>query len=177
MSDSSEEFLSFYGKMLLATVLEKLWPSWIFFIVFLKNIFLIGYTGSSFLCTGFSLVAASGRLLSSCSAWASHCGGFSGCRAQVLGAWPQQLWLASSRAQVQQLRHTSLVTLWHVGFSQTRNESTSPQWQADSQPPDHQEIPKLDFCNVPREHGIFTACLGVVRLTSSFRRNTPVHKE
>ena len=34
-------------------------------------------------CTGFSLVVAS-RLLSSCSVWASHCGGFS-CGARALG--------------------------------------------------------------------------------------------
>ena len=26
-------------------------------------------------------------LLSSCGAWASHCGGFSGCRAQAQGVW------------------------------------------------------------------------------------------
>ena len=36
-------------------------------------------------CPGFPLVAASRRLLSSCGAWASHCGGFSYCRAQSLG--------------------------------------------------------------------------------------------
>ena len=101
MSDSSEEFLSCYGKMLLATVLEELWPSWIFLIVFFFKIFFIGYTGSSRPCTGFSLAAASGGLLSSCSVWASHCSGLSGYRVQALGGWAQQLRLASSRAQAQ----------------------------------------------------------------------------
>ena len=34
---------------------------------------------------GFSLVAPSGELLSSCGAWISHCGGFSCCGEQALG--------------------------------------------------------------------------------------------
>ena len=49
-----------------------------------------------------------GVTLSSSSAWASHCGAFSYCRAQAC-AWAQQLWLPASRAQAQQLWHTSLV--------------------------------------------------------------------
>jgi len=36
-------------------------------------------------CVGFSLVAASKGLLSSCIAWASHCSGFSCRRVQALG--------------------------------------------------------------------------------------------
>ena len=46
-----------------------------------------------------------------CSVQASHCGGFSRCRARALGAWAsvvvargtraQQLWLMGSRAQAQ----------------------------------------------------------------------------
>ena len=48
-------------------------------------------------------------LLSSCSAGASHCGGFSCCRARTLGfegvsssgTWAQQLQLPGSRAQAQ----------------------------------------------------------------------------
>ena len=34
-----------------------------------------------------SLIAASGGLLSSCGAWASHCGDFSCGGAQAVGAW------------------------------------------------------------------------------------------
>ena len=64
---------------------------------------------------------------------ASHCGGFSCCRARALGAgfsscgaWAQQLWLTGSRAQVQQLWHTGLVAPWHVGSSWTRAETHVP---------------------------------------------------
>ena len=39
-----------------------------------------------FIACGLSLVAESGGLLSSCSAQASHCRGFSCCKAQALGA-------------------------------------------------------------------------------------------
>lgn len=51
---------------------------------FLKFIFMVVW--SLFLCTGFLWLWRRG-LLSSCSAQASHCGGFSCCRAQPLGAW------------------------------------------------------------------------------------------
>jgi len=55
------------------------------FLLFLRFTYLFAYflavVGLS-CCTGISLVAA-GRY--SCSVWASHCGGFSCCGAQVLG--------------------------------------------------------------------------------------------
>ena len=54
--------------------------------------------------------------------------GFSSC-----GTWAQQLWLAGSRAQAQQLWHMGSVALRHVGSSQTRARSHVPlHWQADS---------------------------------------------
>ena len=59
-----------------------------------------------------SLVAAGGGY-SSCSVRASHCGGSCGPKAQQLG-------------------HSGLVGLWHVGSSQTRDQL---HWQADSFPP------------------------------------------
>ena len=74
-------------------------------------------------CPGFSLVAARGAALYG-GAWASRCGGlrwgaqalegagFSGC-----GSW------ALSRAQAQSLWFRSLVALWHVGSSRTRNRT------------------------------------------------------
>ena len=40
--------------------------------------------GSSSLCAGFLLLRRAGSALC-CSAWASHCSGFSRCRAQALG--------------------------------------------------------------------------------------------
>ena len=39
-------------------------------------------------CSGFSLVVVSGRLLPSCGARSSHCGGFSCCGAQTLVCGP-----------------------------------------------------------------------------------------
>ena len=49
------------------------------------------------------------RAFSSCGARASHCSGFSCCRAWALGVWAQQLWL------------TGLVAPRHVGSSRTRD--------------------------------------------------------
>ena len=43
-----------------------------------------GCAGSSWLCQDFCSCSKQG-LLSSCHVWASHCGGFSCCRAQALG--------------------------------------------------------------------------------------------
>ena len=52
----------------------------IYFIVY----FIFGRVGSSLLRAGFSLVGERGATL--CGARASHCGGFSCCRARALGA-------------------------------------------------------------------------------------------
>ena len=89
-----------------------------------------------------------------CGARAFHCSGFSCCRAQALGtrasvvaersrlsacrtqalecasfsswgAWAQQLWLAGSRAQAQQLWHTASVAR-HVRSSWTRDRTSVP---------------------------------------------------
>ena len=61
-----------------------------------------------------------------CGAWASHCGGFSCCRARALGAWAQQLQLAGSRVQAQQLWCVGLAAPWHVGSSRTRAQTCVP---------------------------------------------------
>ena len=50
----------------------------------LATLFIFGCAGSSLLCGLFPSCGEQG-LLSNCSMWASHCGGFSGCRAQTLG--------------------------------------------------------------------------------------------
>ena len=57
------------------------------FFFFFINLFyfIFGCIGSSLL-RGLSLVAASGGATPRCGAWASHCGGFSCCGAQALGA-------------------------------------------------------------------------------------------
>ena len=74
------------------------------------------------------------ELVSSCGAKASHCGGFSFCRAQTLDTWDsvklQHSGLVavapSSRAQTQQLWHTGLAALQHVESSLTRDRTHVP---------------------------------------------------
>ena len=48
--------------------------------------FIFGCVGSSLLCAGFLYLWQAGATLR-CGTWASHCGGFSCCRAQALGTW------------------------------------------------------------------------------------------
>ena len=70
-------------------------------------------------------------LLSSCGAWASHCGGFSGCGARFLGcvsfrncsSWAQQLRLMAPRARAQQLWCSGLAAPRHVGSSRSRDRT------------------------------------------------------
>ena len=53
------------------------WPSGIFFFL---NTFIYLFLAALGLC-------CCARAFSSCSVWASHCGGFSCCRSRALGAW------------------------------------------------------------------------------------------
>ena len=93
------------------------------------HLFIFGCARSSLLCTGFFSSCRGWGLLSSSSAWASHCGAFSYCRAQAC-AWAQHLWLPASRAQAQQLWHTSLVAP-RILLDQGPNLCLL-HWQADS---------------------------------------------
>ena len=86
----------------------------------LSSDFIFVCAGSSLLHGLFSSCRQWG-LLSSCGVWASHCGGFSCCRVQVLGCVAQQLQFLSFRAQAQQLWHTGLVAPQHVGSSWIRD--------------------------------------------------------
>lgn len=71
----------------------------------------------------FNLLAALGlrccaRLFSACGAWASHCSGFSRCRAWALGHTD----FGSYRTRARLLRKcTGLAVPQHVEFSQTRD--------------------------------------------------------
>ena len=57
-------------------------------------------------CSGFSLVAESGELLSSCGARASHCGGFICHGARALGTWASVVVACGlSRSGSQALEH------------------------------------------------------------------------
>ena len=84
---------------------------------------IFGCVGSSLLCAGFLQLRQVGATFH-CGARASYCGGFSCYRA--LGMWAQQLWLAGSRAQDQQLWRTGLVVPRHVGSSWTRDQTHVP---------------------------------------------------
>ena len=73
-----------------------------FFFLFYKFIYFYLFTfgctggwGSSLLLAGFLQLQQAGATFR-CGARASHCGGFSCCRAQALGTRAQQLWLAGS---------------------------------------------------------------------------------
>ena len=90
------------------------------------NLFIFGHFGSSLLCEGFLQLQQVGATLHH-GAWASHCSGFSCCRARALGAQAQQLWLVGSRAQAQQLWRTGLVAPWHVRSSQLRARTCVPR--------------------------------------------------
>ena len=78
--------------------------------------FSFGCIGSSLWCVGLSLQ----WLLLLWSMRYRHTG-FTSC-----GMWAQQLWLAGSRAQTQQLWRTGLVVLRHVGSSWPRDQTCVP---------------------------------------------------
>ena len=77
------------------------------------NLFIFSCVGSSLLRMGFLQLRGAGATLC-CGVWASHCGGFSFCRAQALGARAQQLWCMG------------LVAPRHVGSSRARAQTLIP---------------------------------------------------
>ena len=92
------------------------WLRWVF-VAACRLSLVVASRGYSLLrCTGFSL-----RWLLLLRSMGSKCTGFSSC-----GTWAQQLWLAGSRAQVQELWHTGLVAPRHVGSSRTRARTRVP---------------------------------------------------
>ena len=82
----------------------------IFFFFLKVYLFVFSYGGSSSLMWAFSSCGEQG-LFSSCGVRASHCSGFSCCRAGAPGTWAPELWC------------TDLVALQHVGSSQTRDQT------------------------------------------------------
>ena len=105
-------------------------PVFLFFLIFLLFLAVLGLRCCA---RAFSLVAASrGYSLLWCTGFSwrwllllwstgSRHAGFSSC-----GTWAQQLWLADSRAQAQQLWCTGLVAPWHVGSPRTRAQTRVP---------------------------------------------------
>ena len=119
--------------------LKQLYISFFFFFQriysFLKKYFLFGSIGSSLLRAGLLQLWRAGATLC-CGARASHCGGFSCCRAWTLGA------------QASVVAAHGLQQLWHVGsvvvahglscsmacgiFLDQGSNPCSLHWQADS---------------------------------------------
>ena len=95
-----------------------------------KYLFIFGCTRYSLLHELFSSCSEQDQPFN-CHMQASYCHGLSCCRAQALGhagfsscsMQTQQLLPSGSRAQVQQLWHRGLVTLWNVGSSQIRDRT------------------------------------------------------
>ena len=93
-------------------------------------------------CAGFSLVVASGGLLSSCGARVSRCSGFSCCRAWALGR-------VDSAVAVHGLQSTGLIALVHGPscsatcgiFPDQKSNPCLLHWQADSLALSHQGSP------------------------------------
>ena len=112
------KWLQFKGLSQLHNIflVQKMAHSRFFFLIYLLYIFIFGCIGSSLLRAGFSL-----RWLLLLRSTGSRHAGFSSC-----GLWAQQLWLAGSRAQAQQLRRTGLVASRHVGSSRTRARTRVP---------------------------------------------------
>ena len=97
--------------------------------------FIFGCVRSLLLCGLFSSCREL-ELLSRCRAWASHCSGFSCCRAQALACRLQQL--PDSGAQAQELWCTGFIAPRPVGSSWTRDGTcVSLHWQVDSLPLSH----------------------------------------
>ena len=89
---------------------------WVFVAALRLSLVAVSWGYSSLQCVGFSL-----RWLPPLRSTGSRCTGFSSC-----GTPAQQLWLAGSRAQAQQLQCTGLVAPRHVGSSQTRARTCVP---------------------------------------------------
>ena len=110
----------------------------VFFLIYLFYLFIFGCTGSSLLLAGFLKLQRAGATLH-CGARASHCRGFSlrwllllrstGSRHVGFSSCStraQQLRLAGSRAQAQQLWCTGPAAPRHVGSSRTRAWTNVP---------------------------------------------------
>ena len=107
---------SFHFLKYLFILFIYFWLHWVFVAACGLSLVAVSRGYSSLQCAGFSL-----RWLLLLRSTGSRCMGFSSC-----GAWAQQLWLAGSRAQAQQLQRTGLVALQHVGCSQTRARTRVP---------------------------------------------------
>ena len=95
---------------------------WLFHFIFYFLLFIfLAALGLCCCAWAFSSCCELGATLR-CSAWASHCSGFSCCGAQAL----EHAGFSSCGTWAQQLRRTGLVAPQHVGSSQTRDGTHVP---------------------------------------------------
>ena len=106
--------LTFFNKFIYSFI--QFWLCWVFIAAPRLSLVVVSGGYSSLQRKGFSLW----WLLLLQSMGSRHVG-FSSCGMQA-----QQLQLTGSRAQAQQLWHTGLVALWHVGSSRTRARTRVP---------------------------------------------------
>ena len=92
------------------------WLRWVFVAACGFSLVAASRVYSLLLCAGFSL-----RWLLLLQSRSSRHVGFSSC-----GTWAQELWLAGSRAQAQELWCTGLAAPQHVGSSRTRARTRVP---------------------------------------------------
>ena len=110
------KWLYFFSFSFFYFYLFYFWLCWVFITACSLSLLAASRGYSSLRCTGFSL-----RWLLLWWSTGSRHVGFGSC-----GACAQQLWLAGSRAQAQQLWHMGLVAPRHVGSSRTRAGTRVP---------------------------------------------------
>ena len=115
---------------ILAHTFYSIYCTGFFFFFWLHWVFIAAVGGLSVVAVsgGYSSLWCAGATLP-CGARASHCSGFSCCRAWALGAQASVVvarGLSSCGSQAQQLWRMGLVALRHVGSSQTRAQTRVP---------------------------------------------------
>lgn len=114
---------------------KKIFPGALVQLILFLNVFFLSYFG---LCCVFVTMWAFPScgmqgLLSSCKAWASHCGGLPCCRSQVLAYGLQQLQLRRLQSTGLVIVAQGLVALQRVGSSWVKRLNPCPlHWQMDS---------------------------------------------
>ena len=115
-SISFDSYTKSMGQIVLINLFIYLWLCWVFVAARGFSLVVVSGSYSSLHCAGFSL---SWLLL--LRSTGSRRTGFSSC-----GTWAQQLWLAGSRVQAQQLWCMGLVAPRHVESSRTRAQTRVP---------------------------------------------------
>ena len=136
-------------------------PSSLIFFFFFN--FTFGCTGLRCFAWPSLVVASRGYSVFRCGSQASHCSGFSCCRAQAPGTWASVvavLGLGSCGSNLRLWSEGSVIVEHGLScsaacgiFSDQGLNSCPLLWEADSYPPRHQGSPLLPFLNV-QERGV-----------------------